>query len=91
MSNVEMSKSYGPLSTVRFLKEGYAVGCQIPSDSPWLTVYSSHYQSSCVVFPTAEDAEVRAAWMRERSHKPDEVQVRRVNRMDSFRIIDKEV
>jgi hypothetical protein len=88
MSNVEMIGEYGPLSTVRFVNEGYAVGCQIPEDSPWLTVYSSHYQSSRVVFPTIEDAEVRAAWMRERSHKPSEVQIRRVDRLDCFRILD---
>jgi hypothetical protein len=89
MSNsVEIIKGYGPLSSVHYLKEGYAVGSQIPADSPWLTVYSSHYQGSRVVFPTAEDAEVRAAWMRERVINLSEVQVRRVNRLDCYRILD---
>ncbi|MGS2809446.1 hypothetical protein [Nocardia sp. MW-W600-9] len=67
-----------PLRHDTVLNEGWAVGTTDLGE--YLTVIGSRY-SAYLVFPTAEAAEPRAEFFRERFHNPADVLVRKVRRL----------
>lgn len=81
--------SSGPTHTWS-LNEGWAVGLLIGS-TKYLTVPSS-YWSSRLIFPSAEEAEPRAKWLRANHAEPEKLIVRRVRRIGEteFLLLDNE-
>lgn len=93
---VYMTREGQPLARGHLI-EGWAAGTT-GDDSPWLCVHGSAYHND-LVFVSVEAAEVRAGWLRDRTHEltRDSIVVRKVSRKShggvtltnaAFRIID---
>lgn len=78
IDGVYMTRKGEPLARGH-LMEGYAAGST--DEGQWLTVWGSAYKNE-VVFGTAEAAEVRADWLRDRAHESirDSIVVHHVSR-----------